>query len=67
MSPLADPKKKHVLNHLQNTYKHILIDEFQDNNFAQFALIKKYSRTKGNVTAVGDDDQSDLSFSGSVP
>ena len=63
---LADPKKKHVLNHLQNTYKHILIDEFQDNNFAQFALIKKLV-TKGNVTAVGDDDQSIYRFQGAYP
>ena len=63
---LADSKKKHVLNHLQNTYKHILIDEFQDNNFAQFALVKKLV-AKGNVTAVGDDDQSIYRFQGAYP
>ena len=63
---LADPKKKHILNHLQNMYKHILIDEFQDNNFAQFSIVKKLV-TKGNVTAVGDDDQSIYRFQGAYP
>jgi len=63
---LSDPKKKHILNHLQDTYKHILIDEFQDNNFAQFSIIKKLV-TKGNITAVGDDDQSIYRFQGAYP
>ena len=63
---LDDPKKKHVLNHLQNKYEHILIDEFQDNNYAQFSIIKKLV-TKGNVTAVGDDDQSIYRFQGAYP
>ena len=63
---LADKTKKHVLNHLQNQYKHILIDEFQDNNFAQFSIIKKLV-TKGNVTAVGDDDQSIYRFQSAYP
>ena len=63
---LDDPKKKHVLNHLQNKYEHLLIDEFQDNNYAQFSIIKKLA-TKGNVTAVGDDDQSIYRFQGAYP
>lgn len=63
---LDDKSKKHVLNHLQNTYKHILVDEFQDNNFAQFSIVKKLV-TKGHITAVGDDDQSIYRFQGSYP
>ncbi len=48
---------------LQEKYKHILVDEFQDNNFAQLELVKLVSN-KGNVTAVGDDDQSIFRFQG---
>ncbi len=63
---LDNKKKKHVLNHLQNRYKHILVDEFQDNNYAQFSIVKKLV-TKGHITAVGDDDQSIYRFQGSYP
>ena len=38
---LTDPFTKHVLEELQNTYKYVLVDEFQDNNFAQFEIVKK--------------------------
>jgi DNA helicase II / ATP-dependent DNA helicase PcrA len=48
---------------LQKKYKHILVDEFQDNNFAQLELVKLIS-DNGNVTAVGDDDQSIFRFQG---
>ena len=48
---------------LQTKYKHILVDEFQDNNFAQLELVKLVSNN-GNVTAVGDDDQSIFRFQG---
>ncbi|KER06833.1 ATP-dependent DNA helicase UvrD1 protein, partial [Marine Group I thaumarchaeote SCGC AAA799-E16] len=48
---------------LQKKYKHILVDEFQDNNFAQLELVKLVS-DNGNVTAVGDDDQSIFRFQG---
>ena len=48
---------------LQTKYKHILVDEFQDNNFAQLELVKLVSND-GNVTAVGDDDQSIFRFQG---
>ncbi|MBT5087647.1 MAG: ATP-dependent helicase, partial [Deltaproteobacteria bacterium] len=52
-----------VRESLQNKFKHILIDEFQDNNFAQFQIVKKISRD-GNVTAVGDADQNIYTFQG---
>lgn len=48
---------------IQNKFKHVLIDEFQDNNFAQFEIIKKISKD-GNVTAVGDEDQNIYTFQG---
>ena len=48
---------------IQKKYKHILVDEFQDNNYAQLELVKLISND-GNVTAVGDDDQSIFRFQG---
>lgn len=44
-------------------YKHILVDELQDNNFAQFRLVQHLA-DGGNVTGVGDGDQSIYSFQG---
>jgi len=48
---------------LQNKYKHILVDEFQDNNYAQLEIVKLISNGI-DVTAVGDDDQSIFRFQG---
>ena len=40
---LANKEKPHALKVAQEKYKHILIDEFQDNNYAQFCNCKKIS------------------------
>jgi len=56
-------KKSNVLQKYQQKYKHILVDEFQDNNYAQLELIKLLGK-RGNVTVVGDDDQSIYRFQG---
>ena len=60
---LGDKNKLHALQLVKQKYKHILIDEFQDNNFAQFSIVKKLT-TNGNVTAVGDADQNIYRFQG---
>ncbi|MBT4326061.1 MAG: ATP-dependent helicase, partial [Candidatus Nitrosopelagicus sp.] len=60
---LESKDQPHVLKRVQEKFKHILIDEFQDNNFAQFALVKKIA-TDGNITAVGDADQNIYRFQG---
>lgn len=44
-------------------YGHVLVDEFQDNNYAQFLLAKMLSG-HGNITVVGDRDQSIMGFQG---
>jgi DNA helicase II / ATP-dependent DNA helicase PcrA len=49
---------------LQKKFKYILVDEFQDTNWAQFELIKLLTGKKENITVVGDDDQSIYRFRG---
>jgi DNA helicase II / ATP-dependent DNA helicase PcrA len=39
-------------------YEHVLVDEFQDTNLAQYALLRKLSSFHNNIFAVGDADQS---------
>jgi DNA helicase-2/ATP-dependent DNA helicase PcrA len=56
-------RKHHVLSKYQKKYRHILVDEFQDNNYAQLELIKLLT-SNNNVTVVGDDDQSIYRFQG---
>ena len=51
-----------VLNKYRKRFKHLLIDEFQDTNPAQYRLIKLIS--SDNTCAVGDDDQSIYGFRG---
>lgn len=55
--------KAHILKLTQQKYKHILIDEFQDNNYAQFSIVRKLANN-GNITAVGDADQNIYRFQG---
>ncbi len=47
----------------QNKFKHILVDEYQDTNHAQYALIKELA-AKSSLTVVGDSDQSIYAFRG---
>jgi DNA helicase-2/ATP-dependent DNA helicase PcrA len=47
-----------VLEHYQQRWRHLLIDEFQDTNTLQYAWIRVLAGTTGQVFAVGDDDQS---------
>jgi len=46
-----------VLEEYRKKFKYILVDEFQDTNWAQYALIKMLSAPNNNLTVVGDDDQ----------
>jgi DNA helicase II / ATP-dependent DNA helicase PcrA len=51
-------KNPAVLEHYQQRWRHLLIDEFQDTNALQYAWIRVLAGTSGSVFAVGDDDQS---------
>ncbi|MFN2450228.1 MAG: DUF3553 domain-containing protein [Candidatus Baltobacteraceae bacterium] len=49
----------------QKKFQYILVDEYQDVNFAQYRLIAILGEKHKNVTVVGDDDQSIYSWRGS--
>ena len=46
-----------VGEHYADRFEHVLVDEYQDTNKAQFRMIKALAATHRNVCAVGDDDQ----------
>jgi len=45
-------------------FRHVLVDEYQDTNHAQYRLIRALVRDHGSLTAVGDEDQSIYKFRG---
>jgi len=57
-------KNKAILNKYQDKYQHILIDEFQDTNYAQYVLTKLLGLKYQNITIVGDFSQSIYSWRG---
>jgi DNA helicase II / ATP-dependent DNA helicase PcrA len=57
-------KNEDVRNEVHERFQHLLIDEYQDTNRAQYMLIKALTGKEGNVIAVGDEDQSIYRFRG---
>ena len=53
-----------LLKNVQDQYRHIIVDEFQDNNFALNKIIALMAGNRKFVTVVGDDDQVIYSFRG---
>ena len=51
---------------VQDRYRHITVDEFQDVNPSQFALLRAWLGDGDNVCVVGDDDQTIYSFTGAT-
>ena len=60
----------HVADHYRKQFRHVLVDEYQDTNHAQYALIHELTRETadgmpgGSLTVVGDSDQSIYAFRG---
>jgi len=57
----AEPE---VLSRWQNKLRYLLVDEYQDTNGAQYALMKLLAGPSGHFTAVGDDDQAIYAWRG---
>ncbi|MBI4035251.1 MAG: PD-(D/E)XK nuclease family protein, partial [Candidatus Chisholmbacteria bacterium] len=57
-----------ILKKYQAQFKHILVDEFQDTNYAQYQLIKLLApaKTKPNLVVVSDDDQAIYAWRGAA-
>src|ERR1051326_2054088 len=53
-----------VRDEIHGRFHHILIDEYQDTNRAQYLLIKALAGPRRNIVAVGDEDQSIYRFRG---
>lgn len=53
-----------VLANYQNRFQYILVDEYQDTNFAQYLVVKQLAEAHHRVCVVGDDAQSIYSFRG---
>ena len=58
--------RPNVLKHLQNKYKYILVDEYQDTNIAQNEIVDMLASSHKNLMVVGDDDQSIYKFRGAA-
>lgn len=53
-----------ILHHYQEFFRYVLVDEYQDTNFAQHLIVTMLTRPTGNLCVVGDDAQSIYSFRG---
>lgn len=58
--------RPNILKNYQRKFKYILVDEFQDTNFAQNELVTLISGKEQNITVVADDDQSIYRFRGAA-
>ena len=58
--PVVGPK-------LATTFRHVLVDEFQDTNKVQYDLVRAFAGATRNLTVVGDDDQSIYGWRGAEP
>jgi len=53
-----------ILHKYQNRFQYILVDEYQDTNYAQYLIVKKLAAAHHNICVVGDDAQSIYAFRG---
>ena len=53
-----------ILRHYKEYFRYVLVDEYQDTNFAQHLIVSRLTEDTGNLCVVGDDAQSIYSFRG---
>ena len=56
--------KTEVLHYYQSIFQYVLVDEYQDTNYAQYMIVKMLSEPENRICVVGDDAQSIYSFRG---
>ena len=59
-------REPEVLEHYRARFRYVLVDEFQDTNYAQVELLRRLVAPPWNITAVGDDDQAIYRFRGAA-
>ncbi|MFA5130821.1 MAG: UvrD-helicase domain-containing protein [Patescibacteria group bacterium] len=57
-------ERPNILKYYRQKFRYIMVDEFQDTNWAQYELVKMLAAPKNNLVVVGDDDQAIYKFRG---
>lgn len=57
-------ERPNILEFYRQKFKYIMVDEFQDTNWAQYELVKLLAAPNNNLVVVGDDDQAIYKFRG---
>ena len=57
-------ERPNILKHYRDRFHYIMVDEFQDTNYAQYEMVKLLAAPKNNLVVVGDDDQAIYKFRG---
>jgi len=57
-------ERPNILKLYRDKFKYVMVDEFQDTNFAQYELVKMLAAPQNNLLVVGDDDQAIYKFRG---